>query len=407
MQRDDWGRFTCDGSDALEARIRAVVLDAARAVEDAVGSDDLEALVLAGGYGRGEGGVELRDGSEAPHNNLDFVLIARRGAPAEHLRRVGPPLRRVGHAHGIRIDLACFTARRLRHAEPLVFWVDMKHGHKTVLGNPEFVPSLGHLAVSRIRPWDARNLLTNRGTLLVINDLLLENTVLLPDDRRLLVKHLVKAVIGAGDATLFFLGDYDPSYAERQRRMRRHDDVPVRLRALYDECIAFRFRPAYADWGSRDLRTLSVEVKRLVADAHRFVEAQRLGRPFETWEPYLESALRAVVLEEPASAWALARKVRNAMRSGRAVAGLPAVARLGLRLVGRRGVLPLVFPAAAYDDVGPQFRERAAAILESRPTRPSLARAYLRAWSAAVDPSFAQVATRHRIKLEEVPSRSV
>ena len=50
-------RFTIDGSDALEDHLARVCESAAEGVLNIVGKARLEALVLGGGYGRGEGGV--------------------------------------------------------------------------------------------------------------------------------------------------------------------------------------------------------------------------------------------------------------------------------------------------------------------------------------------------------------
>ena len=50
-------RFTLDGSDAIESRIARDMKVVRNASLEAVGADSLSALILGGGYGRGEGGV--------------------------------------------------------------------------------------------------------------------------------------------------------------------------------------------------------------------------------------------------------------------------------------------------------------------------------------------------------------
>ena len=39
--------------------------------------ENLVALILGGGYGRGEGGLVVVDGIQQPYNDLDFVLIVQ------------------------------------------------------------------------------------------------------------------------------------------------------------------------------------------------------------------------------------------------------------------------------------------------------------------------------------------
>ena len=67
-------RYTLDGGPQVESRIEDLVRAVAAEVENRVSSASYRALLLIGGYGRGEGGVEVRDGAEHPHNNLDFLL---------------------------------------------------------------------------------------------------------------------------------------------------------------------------------------------------------------------------------------------------------------------------------------------------------------------------------------------
>lgn len=400
------GRFTWDGSDAVEETIAQIVAHVARTVESVLVAGELEALVLLGGYGRREGGVEVTNGRELPHNNLDFLLVLRRGDPEVLRRRLDARLLGVARASGIGIDLGVMTASALRHADCRVMWYDMRHGHKTVLGDARFVPSLGRFTVERIPAWDARDLLTNRGSLLVINDLLLERGRPGPEDARLVVKHVVKAILGYGDAWLFFAGDYHWSYAEKRARMRRRRDVDPRFAALYDEAMAFRFRPAYESFLARDLVAWSAAVKEQLSVVHREVEGRRLGRPLDGWAGYLETALEHALWDDVGSARAVLRKVRNAVTTRPSGAGLGLSARAGLAVAGARGALPLLFPAVVYDDAGDALRARAAVLLGAPSTEPrALRRAYLRRWGEVGDPNFANFLARHGLDLAQAGAR--
>lgn len=400
------GRFTFEGSEAVEVRTGEVVREVARAIGDLVTPSELQALVLIGGYGRGEGGVELVDGVEAPHNNLDFLLLSRRGDPAALRRRIDSVVQRIARERGIGVDVGVVPVTTLRHATCRVMWYDMRHGHKTVLGDDTFVPSLTQFTVERILPADARDLMTNRGTLLVINGEILARGALPLSDRRLVVKHVVKAIIGYGDCLLYFLGDYHWSYAEKRARMQRRHDVDPDFRALYDQAIGFRFRPAYAEWLDRDLDAWTASVVQQLSTVHRAVEGRRLGRPIDGWDDYLERALAHVIVEDLSSARGLARKAKNLLQRGPRARALGVLARPGLALAGVRGALPLVFPAVAYADAGAGFRGQAAEILEAAsPEVPALRRAYLRKWAIAGDTNFGAVLARHGIDLSEAPAR--
>ena len=59
MIRRDWGRFTARGGDLIEKELTAIVSQAAETVIQTVPADRYRALVLIGGYGRGEGGDQV------------------------------------------------------------------------------------------------------------------------------------------------------------------------------------------------------------------------------------------------------------------------------------------------------------------------------------------------------------
>src|SRR5215471_2370920 len=70
-------RFTLDGSAGLERRLGELceqILNGMRAI---VPQRRLQALVLGGGYGRGQGGVLKEDSGDAPYNDLEFYLFLK------------------------------------------------------------------------------------------------------------------------------------------------------------------------------------------------------------------------------------------------------------------------------------------------------------------------------------------
>jgi hypothetical protein len=284
-------------------------------------------------------------------------------------------------------------------------WYDMRHGHKTVLGDAGFVPSLARFTVGRILPSDIRDLLTNRGTLLVINDLLLERGAPALDERKLIVRHGMKAVIGYGDALLFFLGDYHWSYAEKARRMARRTDVEPDFCDAYRRAIEFRFRPSYAAYVDRDLGDWVATMKRALAAVHLAVEARRLRRALPGWDVYQDAALRHAIVEDLPAWRAAAKKACYAVAGGSGAPGLSLAARLGLRMAGPRGVLPILFPAVAYPEADGRSRDRARAILRAPSSHAaSLRRAYLRAWSVDGDVNFSGQLARYAIDLRDPPA---
>src|SRR5438105_4846760 len=70
-------RFTIDGSDALEAQLANICEQVAACVQSVIAVTKLEAIVLGGGYGRGEGGVLRMPRGDQPYNDIEFYVFLR------------------------------------------------------------------------------------------------------------------------------------------------------------------------------------------------------------------------------------------------------------------------------------------------------------------------------------------
>jgi hypothetical protein len=387
-----WGRFTVYGGSEVESRARSVATEVASTVSDLVPPDNVRALVLLGGYGRGEGGVEISTDGERLHNNFDVLLIHRAGgrlSPAQSERlRAGLDL--VESRQQIGIDFAQQSDSYLQRAPAHVMWYDMRHGHKTLLGDPAFVPGLTRFGLESIPAGDVRNLLVNRAALLLLNDFIRQRSTDPRQTRRTLVKHTAKAIIGFGDALLFFHGRYHWSYRVKQERMRELSASPERFRELYDRAASFRLRPRYDDallgdpdfWLDGLLGTLE--------PIHRSCEARRLGLTDLEWSDYPRAAVWRELTDDLLVPRRVAAKLINlvtgtSMRS--ASRGWPSP--LAVRAVGLRGLLPVLLPASLYPEARVAFGRLAADVLGTATDETAELRdAFLGCWRDTFDPNL-------------------
>jgi len=410
MPHKSWGRFTLRGSDELELHIRELVQEVAARIEVAVRHRDITAVVLFGGYGRGEGGVARCDGRETPHNNLDFLLVTPCTSWTAHQaqqQRVDEALAPLAEEHGIGLDFSVVSESSLRNATSRVMWYDMRFGHKTILGDAQFLPSLNQFTAEQIPAWNVRDLMTNRGTLLVLNDLLAEQLPPSEARDRQLVRHAIKAVIGYGDALLYFLDDYHWSYATKQQRMQARRDVPEEFRRLYDEAIDFRFAPDYETFQVVEPLAWHEAVRETLAPIHLWVETLRLAAVDLDWSRYLERALRGVVFDRDQSPRRVARKLRNLFHPAPRQIGRSLTARLGGRLAGAGELLPLAFPVVAFDLEQDHYRRAAARIVGAADTSAAALRAaYVESWGRHGDHNLHLLLERFGVELEpeEVPA---
>ena len=407
-----FGRFTARGGQEIEARLLDVVRHGGEIARASLPEGSWRALVLMGGYGRGEGGVEVIDGVERPHNNLDFLLITtgRWVSDTESLRRdLNEALRPLAEEAGIGIDAGAISDRALERAPCRVMWYDVRFGHQTILGDPAWLPSLSRFTAERVLASDIRDLVVNRGTLLVINDAVVALEHPPAGVWKALVRHSVKAILGYGDALLYWRGVYHWSYAERQRRMAARRDVGAAFRTLYDWAMEFRFRPDYGGWEGRDLPAWLDEVRQAVEPVHLQVEGRRCGVEGLTWGQYPRAALGRGLRDGLSHPREAARRVKALLNNrgrfftqGVGGTAVRSALRIQLTLTPARDLLGIVFPVIAYDLDEPGFRALARAAVQGPEDPNGLRLAFLRAWGVHGDPNFAAAARKLGLSFEGV-----
>ena len=133
-------RFTIDGSDALERQLAEICDQARMGVEKVVPARKIEALVLGGGYGRGEGGV-LRIGSgDAPYNDVEFYLFIR-GARLVNEKRYGKAVfglaEDLSKRSGLHVEFKIDSLDRLRETPISMFTYDLVSASRAILGRDD------------------------------------------------------------------------------------------------------------------------------------------------------------------------------------------------------------------------------------------------------------------------------
>jgi hypothetical protein len=270
-------RRTTSGLPRAEARIAEDIATITRAVEARLG-DRLSALLLVGGYARGEGSVVERDGTLGPYNDYDLVFVAGRGS----ISRLHAPLVALGHdlskSLGVDVDFWPVARAKLASLAPTLFWLDVKLGAVEVLAGDEGVlDDLPNLSARDVPLAEAARLLSNRAVGLALSNLEAEDR----DLRR--ARHGHKAVLACGDALLLAADLYRPTIAARAKELARLEHAPAVRDAfaeLYADAATFRARPdVWSPPRTETLESWYARVVRHVADVHLAFEARRVGAP--------------------------------------------------------------------------------------------------------------------------------
>lgn len=352
MNASRLGKLTISGGDAVEEHAAALIGTAAKRILRFVPSRHLRALVLGGGYGRGEGGVTLRHGREMPGSPLSFYLFTDGLAVKQRLRlerEIDEGLGRLRESYPVPIEFSTVDAARLTRYRVRLVWYELCQGHKVLAGHPLFLSRLSsRFRAEDLDPHDVADTLVNSGGLLLVNDVLISRGQL-EERRRDVVAHVSDALIGYGSALLFFMGAYDPGFEVRRRRMAECTFVPDAVRAAFEDALSYR---ATGDIAAEE-RLLDLartgRVRALLSLIHLDVERLRLRRPRLSWAGYVHVSLAHEMDRLGRSLRRIAQGAVRFLTSRRRLEGeAPGAARWGLRVAGDLGAARALFPIVAY-----------------------------------------------------------
>lgn len=267
----------------LDAQLKAH-FERSRAFFLALGERCPEALILGGGYGRGEGGV-ARDleGHPCFFNDLDYFVFTKHFKDSKLLAAVARWEVEESALLGIDVEAKCLPESDLAQTPQSMMFFDLVLGHTIVLGPKNFLEPYQSLARSdTIDPSEATRLLWNRGTGLLFARVDLASAKQLDAVHR----NQAKVKLALGDSLLALRGRYKPSVRERQVGVEEMEGINPRIQALHREGVAFKFEPTSTP-GLMELLGTQLELVELWRYCFLRVESKRLGQSFVDAESYI------------------------------------------------------------------------------------------------------------------------
>ena len=279
-------------------------------------ADGFRALLLAGGYGRGEGGV-FREGEGSPpklYNDLEFYLFGS-GVPRASLERWAHE----GESRlGIEIEIKVMPPDAFARARPSMFYYDLVSRHVLVAGDKAWVESLpAELSRAESIPAEeASRLLVNRGMSLLRCARWAAGETDLPTG--FCDRIAAKLKLALADAALCALGRYHWSCRERDARLAELPDAPPnweKLRAWHAEAVEFKLHPRHGGAPLSAWREPLDELRRAWLSTFLWVESRRLGETFGSASNY--AAFRGRLFPGELAWGNLLRQARDLRRSSR------------------------------------------------------------------------------------------
>ena len=297
---DEYLRFTIEGSDTLERSLWALCDAVKAAVHRFIPKRKLEALVLGGGYGRGEGGVLRTEHGEQAYNDIEFYIFVR-GSRLWNQRKYRASLCALAGdlsaGSSLHVEFKLDSLQRFRSMPISMFTYDLVSAHRLLIGERAvFQGCEHHLRSEDIPLSEATRLLYNRcGGLLLVRELL-SRTVLSNDQSDFIGRNLAKASLALGDALLVAAGKYHWSARVRGERMRAFEatgDVPdlVALKEHHRAGLDFKFHPRRILKQPGDFAPEHREISSLAQRLWLWIEGRRLGRSFSNINEYALSEI--------------------------------------------------------------------------------------------------------------------
>lgn len=219
-------RFTLDGGDALEDHLERICTRIVHGVGGLIPPRRLEAVVLGGGYGRGEGGVLVTPDGERTYNDIEFYVFVRGNrhvAQWRHARALDVLGEILTAAAGAHVEFKIASRSEFERQPISMFSYDLVCGHRLIHGPENFFRNCSHHRhAPRIPLSEATRLLMNRCSGLLLARNKLEAPTFTPGDADFVRRNIAKAALALGDAVLVALHRYHWSCRERHRRL-AHD----------------------------------------------------------------------------------------------------------------------------------------------------------------------------------------
>jgi hypothetical protein len=288
-------RFTLDGSDELENHLAQTCRKILAGVRGLVSGRKLEALLLGGGYGRGEGGVLKTPDGDRPYNDLEFYVCLRgNGWRNEH--RYHAALHALGEiltpAAGVEVEFKILSLARLRRSPATMFFYDLVMGHRWLQGDEALLNACEHHRNEAGIPLsEATRLLMNRCSGLLFAQEKLNRREFTVESADFVARNQAKAKLAFGDVVLTRFGRYHWSCRERHRRLQAlmpDELLPwlTEVRRGHEAGVDFKLHPEQTRATREALQEQQDRTVSLALQLWLWLENRRLGANFNTIRDY-------------------------------------------------------------------------------------------------------------------------
>lgn len=308
-------RYTVYGTREFDQKIDDDMHIIAEAVAGGISGNQIAAVILGGGYGRGEGGVHRNSkGEMSLHNDYDMFVITDNVSYSAR-QKINRELKEISEKLtariGIDVDFSPVKNRSELATLPFtMMWQELKCGHKVIYGSEDILDDIAALDLNHMPAEEAAKLMLNRGVGLLLSRQKLEDGCPEEEDLHFVKRNIWKAVMACGDVFMIFRHNYSHSYVRRLEILETYRDDPLvgDFFELYRQSIEYKLRPDDLTENVDDLRCRFAAIKDIFKRFYIFTFACCCGKKLET----MSEVQDALFYDDPFSAGeSLIRKFKN------------------------------------------------------------------------------------------------
>ena len=251
------------------------------AIHKHVGSVD--AVILEGSYGRGEGAMIWVKDRWVPVNDYDICVVVN--GEISSLVRENIKLDILQQSDISQIDLSFVSKSRLKKLRPRIINFDRKYGGQVIDGDDKVLALIPEFRSEQIPLFEAEKEFYTRMTAFILSmEVRYLNTELSIEEIFRIRQQMAKAMIACANAALIVRGQYHSSYRERLRRFTKLNCYDKNATKLIIGAFEFKTRPSkifLPDTLSYYFACRDVYLKCF----HQFVQIQ-YRKKFHGWSAY-------------------------------------------------------------------------------------------------------------------------
>ncbi len=195
-----------DSNEIINSHIKIIIEGLSKYKKDAV--------ILCGGYGRGEGGWFIENGTFKPYNDYDLLLVLEKKIPNHEIQILR---KKLATKIGIRwVDITQKTPQELKKLRLSIYNYDLKYVSKVIGGDYSILKLIPNFDASKLplkegeilfftRLWTLLGCLNEKGFQIQFNK----------EEARFFRSQMAKAILAVVDVLLLQRGAYHPSYRKR------------------------------------------------------------------------------------------------------------------------------------------------------------------------------------------------